>query len=580
MRTPNQRNRYAKLKGRLNKYSLAVQNIYDLLNVEAARIATGTGFVGGGVFRFSDYPMTADAVNKLQERFVREMRGLIYSGTSAEWKESNLVQDLLANDVLRSYGATIRGQKTQVYYQKNSDALRAFQERTEREMNLSTKLWNQSGNYKQELEYAISSAIEKGTSAVTLSKRLSKYLHDFPSLKADYKEKFGQAVTCQDCEYRSIRLARTEINMAYRTAEQKRWQQMDFVVGYEVKLSFSHEVTDICDSAQGKYPKDFVFMGWHPNCMCYTIPILKTEQEFWSEDTSAPSVNEVTDVPTGFKQWVQDNQERLAVAEQRGTLPYWYSDNIGYVGSTENQQVAQEAWKMSENDADELIMRGFRRRKFIGAQNYNNSDMAGFDMLTFDRQFEGICDEFGIRLRSKELEDALDGKVFLNYKGRLGDMPEKEVELTRYFRHEMIGGEKAKVVYHQLFVLPEEVQGKGISKRVTKALVEQYERAGIKRAYIHANITEGGLCWAKYGALAEKNTIQVIGENALAEGKITAEEFKHLTSYLSKFGESVPMQDIAYSSYGERLLRGSSWHGYLDFADKGQMEYLRRYIGM
>lgn len=330
MRTPNQRNRYAKLKGRLNKYSLAVQNIYDLLNVEAARIATGTGFVGGGVFRFSDYPMTADAVNKLQERFVREMRGLIYSGTSAEWKESNLVQDLLANDVLRSYGATIRGQKTQVYYQKNSDALRAFQERTERGMNLSTKLWNQSGNYKQELEYAISSAIEKGTSAVTLSKRLSKYLHDFPSLKADYKEKFGQAVTCQDCEYRSIRLARTEINMAYRTAEQKRWQQMDFVVGYEVKLSFSHEVTDICDSAQGKYPKDFVFMGWHPNCMCYTIPILKTEQEFWSEDTSAPSVNEVTDVPTGFKQWVQDNQERLAVAEQRGTLPYFWADNTNY----------------------------------------------------------------------------------------------------------------------------------------------------------------------------------------------------------------------------------------------------------
>ncbi len=336
MRTPNQRNRYAKLKGRLNKYSLAVQNIYDLLNVEAARIATGTGFVGGGVFRFSDYPMTADAVNKLQERFVREMRGLIYSGTSAEWKESNLVQDLLANDVLRSYGATIRGQKTQVYYQKNSDALRAFQERTEREMNLSTKLWNQSGNYKQELEYAISSAIEKGTSAVTLSKRLSKYLHDFPSLKADYKEKFGQAVTCQDCEYRSIRLARTEINMAYRTAEQKRWQQMDFVVGYEVKLSFSHEVTDICDSAQGKYPKDFVFMGWHPNCMCYTIPILKTEQEFWSEDTSAPSVNEVTDVPTGFKQWVQDNQERLAVAEQRGTLPYWFADNTQYSTSLLN----------------------------------------------------------------------------------------------------------------------------------------------------------------------------------------------------------------------------------------------------
>lgn len=324
---PNQRNRYAKLKGRLGKYSLLVQQVYDALNLDAANIAMRTGFVGGGVFRFADYPMTADAVNRLQQRFVREMRGVIYSGTSAEWRESNLVQDLLASSVLGSYGAQVRGLKTQVYYQRNSDALRVFQERTERGMNLSTKLWNQSGNYKQELEYAISSAIDKGTSAVTLSKRLSKYLHDFPSLKADYKEKFGQAVECQDCEYRSIRLARTEINMAYRTAEQERWRQMDFVVGYEVKLSFSHEITDICDSAQGKYPKDFVFMGWHPNCMCYTIPVLKTEEEFWSEDGSAQSVNEVNQMPQSLIDWCKENEARISDAREAGTLPYFFRDN-------------------------------------------------------------------------------------------------------------------------------------------------------------------------------------------------------------------------------------------------------------
>lgn len=324
---PNQRNRYARLKGRLNKYSLAVQNIYDALNLEAAKLALRTGHTDG-VFRFSDYPITTDAVNRLQERFMREMRGLIFSGTSAEWKESNLVQDLLASSVLKSYGAQVRGEKTQIYYQKNSDTLKAFQERTERGMNLSAKLWNQADNYRQELEYAISSAIEKGTSAVTLSKRLSKYLNDFPSLKADYKEQFGQAVTCQDCEYRSIRLARTEINMAYRTAEQKRWQQMDFVVGYEVKLSQSHEIDDICDSAQGKYPKDFVFTGWHPNCMCYVIPILKTEDEFWADDSeSIKSENVVSEVPDGFGKWIDNSYQRIIEAEERGTLPYWLKDN-------------------------------------------------------------------------------------------------------------------------------------------------------------------------------------------------------------------------------------------------------------
>ena len=74
------------------------------------------------------------------------------------------------------------------------------------------------------------------------------------------------------------------------------------MVGYEVKTTQNgkHE-TDICDSLSGKYPKTFKFMGWHPMCLCYAIPLLKTEDEFWSLDDNARSVNEVTDVPYKFK---------------------------------------------------------------------------------------------------------------------------------------------------------------------------------------------------------------------------------------------------------------------------------------
>lgn len=39
--------------------------------------------------------------------------------------------------------------------------------------------------------------------------------------------------------------------------------------------------------------------------MCYTIPILKTEDEFWDLDEGKPSVNEITDVPDNFKEWVR-----------------------------------------------------------------------------------------------------------------------------------------------------------------------------------------------------------------------------------------------------------------------------------
>lgn len=334
-KTPSQKSRYSALNQRLNKYTMLVQQIFDDLNLEVAKAATSVSFDanGGKPFRFSDYPILKKRAEDLQQRYVDDIGAVIYSGTSAEWKKSNEVQDLLADGVLKAYGAQVSGEKYKIYYQTNNDALKAFQKRRANGMTLSQKLWNQAGNYKEEMEYAISSAIEKGTSAVTLSKRLSKYLHDFPSLQKDYKDKFGKAVECHDCEYRSMRLARSEINMAYRTAEQTRWQQMDFVVGYEIKLSGAHPAEDICDMLKGKYPKDFVWTGWHPNDLCYKIPILKTEEEFWNYGVARnkPSSKEVKDVPDAFKKWVSDNTERINRAKGNGTLPFFLKDNKSYV---------------------------------------------------------------------------------------------------------------------------------------------------------------------------------------------------------------------------------------------------------
>ena len=189
------------------------------------------------------------------------------------------------------------------------------------------------------LEDAISCGIKKGTSAVTLSKRISKYLKDFPSLRKDYKSMFGSASRAEDCEYRSFRLAATEISMAYRRAENLRWKDMDFVVGYEIKLSNNHnckgipagQFRDICDELAGPYPKGFQWIGWHPFCRCYKVPILKTEEEFWEWDgrgeATTESINEVKDVPDGFKQWVLDNRDRINTAKKKGTLPYFLKDN-------------------------------------------------------------------------------------------------------------------------------------------------------------------------------------------------------------------------------------------------------------
>lgn len=272
-KTPNQKRKYGELNKRLAKYVMLVESIYEDLNLEAAKIVGITDFTidSDRPFMWSDYPQTRKRIRDLQERFVEDIGAVIYSGTSEEWKNSNEVQDLLANKVLQTYGATIGKKNYEILYQPNNDALKAFQQRKDKGFTISDKLWNQSTLYKQELEEAISCAIQKGTSAITLSKQISKYLLDFPQLQKDYRERFGKASRSMDCEYRSIRLAASEINMAYRQAENLRWQQMDFVVGYEIKLSNNHTCNgkpfqDICDILAGKYPKDFQWTGWHPLC--------------------------------------------------------------------------------------------------------------------------------------------------------------------------------------------------------------------------------------------------------------------------------------------------------------------------
>lgn len=364
-KTPNQKRKYSELNKRLAKYVMLVESIYEDLNLEAAKIVGITDFTidSDRPFMWSDYPQTRKRIRDLQERFVEDIGAVIYSGTSEEWKNSNEVQDLLANKVLQTYGATIGKKNYEILYQPNNDALKAFQQRKDKGFTISDKLWNQSTLYKQELEEAISCAIQKGTSAIILSKQISKYLLDFPQLQKDYKERFGKASRSMDCEYRSIRLAASEINMAYRQAENLRWQQMDFVVGYEIKLSNNHTCNgkpfqDICDILAGKYPKDFQWTGWHPLCRCYKIPILKTEEEFWEWDgrneATTASVNEVKDVPDAFKKWVLDNQERISTAKKRNTLPYFLRDNKSVYQKITVESSISEIVKRASSVGDEV----------------------------------------------------------------------------------------------------------------------------------------------------------------------------------------------------------------------------------
>ena len=338
---PSQRESMRNLKKRIEKYMLLVQGVYDTYNLEASKVALRTGFDGEKPFRFSDYPSTGAQVRNLLKNWSNDMSFLIYRSTSEEWKQSNLMQDLIADKTMAYYYGTLHGQRTRKYYQVNSDALKAFQERRDYGMNLSQRIWVQSQEYKKGLEDALSVGIQKGMSAVTLSKRVSKYLQDYPQLQKDYKEKYGTATDGVNCEYRSMRLARNEINLAYRTAEQKRWEQMDFIIGKEIHTSDVHEDRmpkgDMCDELAGKYPKDFLWRGWHPNCYSDDSEVLTNNGWKLFKDVSADDSILSLNPDTRNVEWVGISD--MQCRKHHGDMVHFFNKTLDCLVTPEHQMV-------------------------------------------------------------------------------------------------------------------------------------------------------------------------------------------------------------------------------------------------
>ena len=199
--------------------------------------------------------------------------------------------------------------------------------------------------------------ISQGLSADELSRELRDYLKHPDKLFRRVRDKHGQLHLSKAAAafhpgrgvYRSSyknarRLAATETNMAYRSADHERWQQLDFVVGILIEPSkTNHPVKDICDDLEGKYPKDFKFTGWHPHCRCHALTILKTLDEMAEdnkrilrgEDVTKGGVNQVNDVPKAFKDWMADNEGSLQRAK---SLPYFLAENPKYSGVTSRMQ--------------------------------------------------------------------------------------------------------------------------------------------------------------------------------------------------------------------------------------------------
>lgn len=320
LKTPNQKKIYNTLNKSIhNDVSNVLLSAEVGLSDKAARLVTRISEDDRN-FKFAEHRYAKKEIDDMFSDFVSEIGSFVKKQQKMRFFEANKIADKTESIVKEFYKEGKNRSHIPVEYAMRTDVLSAFQNRRDNGMGLSERLWRLQGDYRTAIEDAISVAIRKGQGPVALAHRITKYLQEYDSLNAEYKKKFNTARKAKDCHYAAMRLAFTEIQMAYRTAEQHRWLEMDEVVGMRIRTHGSkHKNIDMCDELAGDYPKSFMWLGWHPMCHCYAVPIFR--------DEGKKDGGEVSALPSNMKDWVDGNIWRIAGAEERGTMPYFLRDN-------------------------------------------------------------------------------------------------------------------------------------------------------------------------------------------------------------------------------------------------------------
>lgn len=398
------------LFSRTEHYADNVRRLYaaatnELLKLSAMKASNGVS----AAFSFSDSKRLSEQANAILRALYSGVYNEIKGGVIAEWGNANKSCDALITSI---FGRKVKEDNHYArFFARNKESVDAFFKRKSEYggLNLSQRVWKYVGDFKTEMEMALSVAMGEGKSAATISREVRKYLQRPDMMFRRFRVKTGeqdifdadgnivgkepvygrvwkrkvvdavtgnvswQTVNLKDYSfgrgvYRSsyknaMRLARTETNMAYRTADQERWRQLDFVIGYRVVLSDNHPEPDICNDlsakrgekgSRGVYPKDFVFKGWHPQCRCYVVPILADEKEFdkiqeaiLNDEPIPESKSAIREPNKYFQDWWKSNKSRVAEAQ---SLPYWVKDNPKYAKIKREKTDAEKSLEKAIKD--------------------------------------------------------------------------------------------------------------------------------------------------------------------------------------------------------------------------------------
>lgn len=287
-------------------------------------------------------PQFKKEIEKLTKQLALDLENKINDATKEQW----LLAQGTATKFVETYFQIDKLNKATQQLFRSSNLDNYLQARKSRltQFKLSDKVWKYSKNFETNIIDSLDIAFKNGDSAQVLARDIKQYLNEPKKLFRRVRDVKGQLHLSKNAVaynpgqgvYRSaqknaLRLASSEINAFYKESENQRWKSMDFVVGFEIKRSNNVFDCDLCESLKGRYPKSFLFIGWHPNCRCYQIPILKPIDMFTDELKGAvkPSYSnlgnfqttEIKEMPANYKNHLK---EKADIYMGYKTVPYWF----------------------------------------------------------------------------------------------------------------------------------------------------------------------------------------------------------------------------------------------------------------
>ena len=299
-------------------------------------------------FSFSDYPKQDLQSRNYISQMVQSSVKLIEKAQKDSWLAATYKNDDFINSILDT--TKLSKEELEKMSDRRLDAFAKFQKRKVNGMGLSERVWKLADGFKDQVELAIDVNIKRGARATKDLEKLVNLPQEMFQAIADIEDEDVRRKILADVRtgrgvYKSLqanayRLMRTENNMAYRESDWQRWQNMDFVVGYTIHRTNNADKfkCPLCDELAGDYPKQFKFVGWHPQCMCFVTPIIADDETLKENQLNrlrsairgvsnkvVKSKRTVEDVPDNFKKWIKENTYRSARWKSQ---PYFIRDNF------------------------------------------------------------------------------------------------------------------------------------------------------------------------------------------------------------------------------------------------------------